>query len=206
MTSCIIKLMRGFTLIEMLVVVAIFTIIATIALFDQGRLNSQVLLTNLAYDVALSVREAQAYGIGVRDSGVLGSSGDFEGGYGVHLDTAHPDTVIIFNDKDDSGTYDASVGGGTTETEKEYHFQNQRGNHISEICYDGSSCSASVLNIMFKRPNPEPTFNQDDGGNSVAGPVYIILRSADGELCRAVSINSSGQVAIEDNTSDACSN
>lgn len=50
---------KGFSLLELLVVISIFTIITTIALFNQGQLNSNVLLTNLAYDVALTVREVQ---------------------------------------------------------------------------------------------------------------------------------------------------
>ena len=119
----------GFTLIELMVVIAIFTLITTIALFDQGKMNSNVLLTNLAYDIALSVRQAQSYGIGVKYSDPVPSG--IDGGYGIYVTKSKPDTLIIFHDVDGSGGYDPTYDGLP---EKEYVFSNQRGNSIKFLC------------------------------------------------------------------------
>lgn len=200
---------NGFSLLELLVVISIFTIITTIALFDQGRLNSNVLLTNLAYDVALTVREAQAYGVGVKFSGTANNA---ENAYGIYIDLTNPDGIEIFRDVDDDGIYD--VGGDGVE--KTYKFSNQRGNQISALCgadssswNPGETCpnglkkANSNMSITFKRPNPEANFIAD-GVSSFSGPAYIVLKSQDGTNCRAVAIGGSGQIRVEGSNSVAC--
>src|SRR3989344_1409035 len=52
---------KGFTLIELLVVSAIVVMLATVILSSHGKFGGQVLLQNFAYDVALSIRQAQVY-------------------------------------------------------------------------------------------------------------------------------------------------
>jgi len=199
----------GFSMIELLIVIAIFTIITTVALFDQGKLNSNVLLTNLAYDVALTVREAQSYGVGVR---YASSSRDTLGGYGVYLDATAQDQIVVFHDIDANGEYDSA-----TEEVKTYKFLNQRGNQLAELCVGDSTnalstspeCSdypfgrmASTTNITFKRPDPEANFRAN--GEVVSGPAYLVLKSQDGTNCRAVVIESSGQIRVEGSDSVAC--
>ncbi len=49
-------------------------------LANHERFNSSILLDSLAYDIALSIREAQVYGLSVR-----GINADFQVGYGVAL-------------------------------------------------------------------------------------------------------------------------
>lgn len=206
------KKQGGFSLIELLIVISIFTIITTMALFDQGRLNSDVLLTNLAYDVALSVREAQSYGIGVKYASSTGATAG--GGYGVYLSAASQDVIQIFHDVNANGVFDADDG----EAEKTYQFLNQRGNHIEELCGTGASpdwtagsCQfmstskkADVdMSITFKRPDPEANFKVD-GGTGFSGTAYIVLMSQDKTNCRAVVIEASGQIRVEGSDSDVC--
>lgn len=72
----------GFTLIELLMVVAIMIFMTSIVVINRRDYDNSVLLTNLAYDVALSIREAQVYGIAVRRS----SAKSFDQGYGIHFE------------------------------------------------------------------------------------------------------------------------
>jgi len=58
------KFTGGFSLVEMLVVVAIFFTISSVVLFRQSKFSSDISITNAAYDVALVIREAQVYGTG----------------------------------------------------------------------------------------------------------------------------------------------
>jgi prepilin-type N-terminal cleavage/methylation domain-containing protein len=54
---------KGFTLIELLVVIALMTIIYAITLSDYSGMNKKIEIQNTAYEVALSIRESQLYGI-----------------------------------------------------------------------------------------------------------------------------------------------
>src|SRR3989344_3825107 len=81
---------RGFTLIELLVVTAILGIVSTLVLANNTRFGGAVLLENLAYEIGLSVRKAQVYGIAVRRFGET----DFSAGYGIHFNSAMPTTYV----------------------------------------------------------------------------------------------------------------
>src|SRR6185312_4659547 len=96
---------KGFTLVELRVVVAIFLIITAITLGNQSRFSSDILITNLAYQIALSIREAQVYGIGSKGVADNSSSGinNFQAGYGIHIGasddlTLKPTSYNVFAD------------------------------------------------------------------------------------------------------------
>ncbi len=127
----------GFTLVEMLVVVAIFTIISAVALFNQTKFSSDMVITNLAYEIALEVRQAQTYGIGVRNSS--NDASNFQYGYGVHFG---PDTVHPGSSPTNSFSFFADTNSGAGSTKYVYDagdtwldtFHLPGVNTIAEIC------------------------------------------------------------------------
>jgi prepilin-type N-terminal cleavage/methylation domain-containing protein len=192
----------GFTVIELLVVLGIFAVIMGVAMFNQAGLSSNILLTNLAYETALAVREAQTYGIGVRAT----EGGNFEKGYGVYFDTDTLNQIVVFGDSDGDNTY-----AGLTELQSLYEIKNQRGNSIKSVCVGSAPNCIKLLDhkklsIMFKRPNPEATFHIFDINNSlvlpdpVTGPVSIVVGNADGTSCRTVIVEVTGQIRVESPT------
>lgn len=200
----------GFTIAELIIIIAIFTIITTVALLDQNRLNSGVLMTNLAYETALSVREAQVYGVGVRN---FGSENEFGGQFGTYFDMISSDRIVLFSDKNQDAAYDPG------EAQYQYVFTEQRGNKIKALCLGslgGSACSTAStahvnsLRIVFKRPNLEAKFYATDDTGEVTdgrlvGPAYIVVDNIDGNNCRAVIIQPTGQISIEKSAdSGAC--
>jgi Tfp pilus assembly protein FimT len=207
---------RAFTIVELIVVVGILTLIMTIALWNQKDLSNSVLITNLAYEIALAVREAQAYGIGVRADTGANDARDFQRGFGVYVNRNNPEQLILFHDKDGNMKYD-SLGG---ETFVIYNFQNQRGNRIKEICVahtplsELGPCTAASgtrteeVTILFKRPNPEASFLVSGTQPIVKGPVIIVLNTPSNNNCRAVVVETTGQIHIENAQSrfPACSN
>lgn len=78
---------RGFSLVEMLVAMAIMILIIVGALMSNSRFSNDLELTNLAYDIAFTIREAQAYGLSVKEwkntSGI--NNNDFNAGYGIRF-------------------------------------------------------------------------------------------------------------------------
>src|SRR3989344_8294101 len=81
----------GFTLIELLVVTAIIVVVSGVVLANQNRFGGQVLLQNFAYDVALSIRQAQVYGLAVARAG-SGGTATFGTSYGIHFEIDDPST------------------------------------------------------------------------------------------------------------------
>ena len=174
---------NGFTLVELLVSVAIFTMITTTAVFNNAQFNGNVLLTNLAYEVALSVRQAQFYGITVKQS----STNTFDAGYGINFNTATPSSYILFEDKSTPNkVYDS---GEALET-----FVFRKGNYISKICLSQTTTcsSATSVDISFIRPNPDAYIRS-------AGVFYakadICVSSPLGNK-RKVVIESTGQISV----------
>lgn len=214
----------GFSLPELIIVIAIFVIISSIAMFNQSKLSSSVLLTNMGYEVGLAVREAQIYGIGVRSED-LGTT--FTGQYGAHFSVADGQErqVIVFADQ-------ADINGGPNfkydegEEKYIYEFDNRRGNKIAALCVGnidtsntetcaagasfGAAESLTEFDILFKRPNPSALiYGPDTSGattDAVAktGRAYIVVSSVDGDDCRVVIIESTGQIRVEDSSRGNC--
>ena len=161
----------------MLVVLAIITIITTIAITSQSTFNKTLILKNTAYDVALSIRSAESFGIGSRVS----TSGATNAAYGVHF-TKATNSFIVFADTSpgdagndanhchglppsgDATAPDALYGNcvytsGADVLVQTYTLGN--GISVSNLCTsaNGGQCSNSgltTLDIVFARPNPNP--------------------------------------------------
>ena len=212
---------KGFSLPELIVVIAIFVIISSVALFNQGKLSSDVLITNMAYEVGLAVREAQVYGIGVRgeDAGTT-----FTGQYGAHFsvqDDTSTRQILVYSDKNEDSVFTPG------EEKSIYAFNNQRGNRITALCVgdlpEGVACDSDEaksqgsngtnyrvdwLDIVFKRPNPAalmygPAAN-GGGSEQKFGKAYIVLNSLDNADCRVVIVESTGQIRVEDSSKGSC--
>jgi prepilin-type N-terminal cleavage/methylation domain-containing protein len=186
---------RGMTLIELLVALVIFSIITGVVLFNYGDFNASLTMQNLADDIALTVRRAQSYAIGVR-----GREGSFQVGYGVHFGVTPYDptktnaddvlyqgsnkSFILYKDDIISGTEhdytntNNSCGGETSCLEMLYikssDYISQIGVKISEVDEVGylGGENPSGVSIFFKRPSPEPhIYVLDDDDNKYWGIV-----------------------------------
>ncbi|MDO8619989.1 MAG: type II secretion system protein [bacterium] len=91
---------RGFALVELLIAVALFGIISSFVLIAYNRVSGQLFLTTLAYEIALSFREAQSYGVSVHQFQTTGQTQTFDVGYGLHFDAGSANTYVLFADKD----------------------------------------------------------------------------------------------------------
>lgn len=179
--------LRGFTLLEMMVSIAIMTVISTTLIYRYPETSIRLNLANDNQAIALMLREAQIRG------SAIDSVNSSLGGYGVHLNTNTPRTIILFGDLiDDSidkpnglpvgnGLYDFSP---INETKTMTTFAT--GYVISKICVGTSfpfTCTTNnipaitALTISFTRPNPQPNIYINNSSAASFSGACIEIRS-----------------------------
>ena len=99
---------RGFTLIEVMIVLVIMLIITATAVSQYLPFQSRVEYENTVLDIALNIRQFQIFGVGTKQSQ---TGGAFSMGYGLHLhvngDGAKPYKIVFYEDTDNDGSYDS---------------------------------------------------------------------------------------------------
>lgn len=181
----------GMTVVELMVVLAIFMLITGLTIFDYGRFRSSVSLQNLADDIALSIRRTQSYAIGVQ-----GSLNSFSNGFGIHFSTLAPSDValagsnksfIIFSDIADKDgyqnkVYDYRISDTSVCDKSTLAFGNEcidllkinSSDEIVSLCPNSSKnpedCTTKgYADIVFLRPNPNAHICVSNVGNQSGG-------------------------------------
>jgi Tfp pilus assembly protein FimT len=207
---------RAFTIVELVVSVAIFAFMTAFLVAKYGNFNQSVLLTNLAYDVALTIRNAQTYGLNVKSkpSGVVGYTdgttydeiaAGYQYGYGIHFEagnaTAASKKMIFFADNTPNAI--PSYDNAAKVILSTYTLRN--GSYISAICAQarenppGEPCLSSSspnggFDVVFKRPDPDAMFPLTNG----ATVVTLTISTPNGQS-KKVIVRKSGQVAVLQN-------
>lgn len=163
-------------------VLAIIGILATVIVTSHSTFNKTILLSNAAYDVALTIRSAQTFGLGSRST----ENNVPNAGYGVHFDANTPTTFTLFADVDAVNTNnchgepvngpnspDATPGNcAYTATELVRGFSLGNGMSISNfcvyntgvpkvVCNKVTSATISTLDVVFARPNTQTFISTD---------------------------------------------
>lgn len=192
--SCILNPRRAFTLIELMVVVSIVAFFSIVTLVSHQKFGDSIAINNLAYDVALTIREAQIYGTSVRTQDV--EPGSFDHAYGVRFRMSEPTQYLSFVDLNDSNSYNS---GELLDT-----YDIGRGNHIFDLCVEVSGggsekCASlgtlSAVHVTFKRPDPDATFITNPG-YPLASAVRIHIKSPTG-LEKVIRATKTGQISVE---------
>lgn len=203
----------GFSLVELMVAIAIFMIITSILVVSQRSFGGSLLITNLAYDVALTIRQAQVYGISVRKvAGVVDPVEQFNRSYGIHM-ALNDGYYILFADADDNNKYDTAANSATgcLASPPSGHFPEcvsffkiEKGNYIKQFCANTDCAGLSTnekidtLEILFHRPEPEPTVRGYKSGSS--GGSYssasVVVASPSG-LTKTICVSPAGQISIK---------
>lgn len=157
---------KAFTLVELMVSVAIFVFMTALLVASYGNFNSSVLLTSTAYDVALAVRTAQTYGISVKNN----PTDNFSAIYGIYINKSfasptgcnNPDpTAIIFFSNPLSAVSPQNYVCTVSTIISTYHLK--YGIKVSLICTtnDATACGGDPvytfpdIMVSFKRPDPD---------------------------------------------------
>lgn len=188
----------GFTLVELMVTITVMLIITSVSLFNYTEFNSVTMTNNLAYDIALAVRQAQSYGIAVRANS-NNTQADFDIAYGIHFSKSN--NVLVFNlfaDTSSEGKYD--IG------EELQEYKLLQGTSIEKVCITDGGCltsdSGQYIDILFKRPDPESKISynieRDLERVGVADKtVTITIENATKNLRKNIIVYPTGQLSIE---------
>ncbi len=191
---------KGFTLVELIVSLAIFAFMTAFLVAKYGTFNQGVLLTNLAYDVAITIRSAQTYGLNVQGTSASGST-LFIYPYGVHFDKGSSQFILYTDLKDNCvGTAMCGYDSSYLPDEKVNVYKMKPGNMVKDVCVGtgpGAGCAAitsgTSFDVAFKRPNPDAALLNNGTASTYA---EITLSSSDGSL-KKVILRSTGQVAVQ---------
>lgn len=206
----------------MVVVLAIIVIVTTIALLGQGSFNRSMVLTDIAYTLAFSVREAQSLGLSSRiftDSSSVRTS---NAGYGVHFSNATPTSYDLFADVNPAETGNIqsvttcpghTVGTGPEARPGNCYYDVSRelvrsyalngGFRIKSFCGTDSGgtlrCSGylDALDIVYLRPNTQSIISGIRSGTLIPLTSAVIrVASPDGTRERCVNVSKVGRVSV----------
>jgi prepilin-type N-terminal cleavage/methylation domain-containing protein len=198
------KSAKGFTLVEMMVVLVIITTITTITLLGHSNFDRSLLISDTAYSMALSLREMQTFGLSSRAYGT-GGSAIYNAGYGIHLSSATPISYVLFADSDSAagsvgvaeycprgtvGTPDYKPGNclyvptssdgliNTYTLTRGFTIGNFCGKDVSgtRYCSNSGSTRLQALDAIFIRPNTDSIIN---GQKNTAGTPWVRLTTAE---------------------------
>lgn len=138
----------GFTMVELAVTMSIFAVLTSVVLANYRTFSNNADFLNVADSIALSLREAQIYGVGSKGA----SCGtpltlNFQCAYGVVF--SENDTFYrIFIDTNANSVYDPS------DDEILQTVSLPSGSRIAQVsCAPLGNCAG--IAILFKRPNPD---------------------------------------------------
>ena len=180
----------GFTLTELLIVVSIMTIMNLLIFANYPEFSQRLALKRTSEDVALIVRQVQAYSLGIKRP--VGTTDDKDySGFGVHFDNtseAKKKSLILFADANKNKTYN----GG--ELFQEYKINT--GDIISVLKECKTTCpeiQVPTLDIFYPRASPMAMINGDDE----VSYAQITIKSPKGKT-RIIEIWTSGQISVKE--------
>lgn len=179
---------RGFTLLELLVIMSVMLAVSSLVLMRHKEFRANILLRSIAYEVALTIRQAQVYGLGIKEyQGISDPLLAFQIGYGAHFETATPTTFILFADLDDDRTYVAASDNIIQ------LLTLTGGNTIVDLCAGAGvnvGCGRTTLDIVYERPEPDAYISASQG------TATIRIQSPNNEE-RVVSASITGQILVQ---------
>lgn len=196
---------RGFSLFEVLVSVAIFSLLTSSLIIENGKFRNQTLTANLAYEIGLVFRKAQSFGIGVRGSDPAFSVTQATKYFGIFFSRADDRVLTLYRDGDsnDNGIYDGvttDIRVDTFALDPKYkilRFCAKEGN--VEYCSD--SPSVTELNVSFKRPDPSAKIIYKRGEapkDASEARIEVTQRQGTGNKISSVTIYSTGQIYVRE--------
>lgn len=176
---------QGFTLVEFIVIMIIFSIMASVALFNFTGFRSEMMVSNLAHDIALTIRQVQVEG-----SSSISTVGKSKG---IHFDHEgngeFSNTFVIFNDLNDDGVFNDGEEVDIITINSQDSITILNDNNNNQISED--------VHIVFRRPNPTAYIRTGVSGSSPIDSVTIVITAQnDPDRTKEIQVNRSGFIHV----------
>jgi prepilin-type N-terminal cleavage/methylation domain-containing protein len=206
---------KGFTLIEILVVITIMGVLTTIVLANYKGLGSDTGLSNVAYDMALSVRQTQSYSLGAQvfndpsttscETGKDASGNTFTRNWGIMFDSDSNYTIYADKNCGKTGEIDEN---NSKEISKVVNMPS--GYKIRAVAFVNSSGGSSqtginqalgqgnrYLTLVFPKGKANAIISYKNGGgaNTNGNSAEICIEASSGKQMKVV-VAKTGQVSI----------
>jgi len=197
---------EGMTYIELIVVLSIFSLLSSVALFNYGAFQDKIDIKNLGSDIALKIVEAQKSAVsGAFSTHTLPASS--KPSFGVYLysgsisnQDADNKDFIYFADLNNNNSYD-DVTCSPTNLSGECldKVRITKNNSISElkIFGTGAGCPAVVtaLTVVFKRPDYSAIINSNPSISCSVSYAQITVTSPKG-TASLIKLYPSGRIQV----------
>lgn len=208
----------GFTVIEMIVVISIFSILAGAVLFNYKDFNNTTDFSSAAQDIALVVRKAQTESIAGKYPTIGPTQNPVDASwkpsYGVYFENNNK--MIYFFDRNNDGKY-TSFGEACLDKNTECLEEITLGKNrtFPKLCTyvdtsgAGQDCTLRSVSVVFKRPFPDAvvrhTYDPADINSTPTvptGPATIVLGDpAVNPGVYSVTVSTLGQISVVRNSS-----
>ena len=205
---------QGMTYVELIVVLGIFAVMSSVAIFNYGGFQARVDIRNLSNDVAIKIIEAQKsalagkFPVSTSQQTVVSDDLTWKPTYGVYFDLISSNKSFIYFieldneevDPDNFKTYAGSTpGGGNCVGECVENINITKGNYISEIkifYYGGSTSVDPEIRLSFTRPD-SAVMIVNNQGSIVPNVEYVqITVTSPKDESAYVKVYSSGRIQI----------
>lgn len=189
---------KGFTLIELIIALAIFVFMTVLLVSKYGTFNSTILTTNVAYDIAITIRQAQAYGLHFKVT-----DNSFTGAYGAYFTKAADGNTSfkIFNDLDKDGLFTSGPTVGVSPDETVASYNMRRNSSVVDLKVGTNASNITghpdSLHVVFKRPDPDAIIAAVTGGVLTIVPYAEVVIVGPDESTRRIVVSKTGQISIE---------
>lgn len=188
---------QAFSLVEFIVIISIFAVMAGVGLFNFRGFQSDVSVSNLAHDLALTLHQAQVGGIAGVSTSILSQPVGVPIGFEIKYDNgsqAFEHSFILFENP--TLTFDYYEADPANRLLDTITIQSQDTISSIETSDDNGLTWTPYQNtvvVYFQRPFPEPTFLNLGG----ATLLRFTITNPDQTVKKSVIISKIGQIRIE---------
>lgn len=185
---------NGFTIIELLVSISIFTILTGVILAKYNTYNTNAPFANASEDVVLALRQAQVYGAGGKGNTAVCTGGTaFECTYGVYFSTSAPfkNGITLFVDINNDRTFTSG-----TDTIVERIAWDSAISVSALSCPGPVGTCGSAVTVTFRRPNPLAFIAEVVNPANSYDSASVTLTHAISGRTTNVTISKAGQISL----------
>lgn len=197
------KNIRGFSLIEFIVVITIFSIMSAVSIFNYNQYVSTIEASNIAQDIAITIRQAQVYGLSGSDDGVnvFDITRDQSiRGVNFSFDSQNPSGVItLYEDFNRNNIYDLN----SDRILDQFVIASQRVRIIGFDFTSGTSeCNENNLSrdetdISFQRPYPDAFISYGNLSRQSSENITIYIGANCADNPTPITVNGIGNIGVK---------